>query len=355
MKPPRVILISPGFTADEQDKNCLPTLQLYAEALLQFGADVHILSLDYPFHIRPYTWKGARVYPCGGRNSRFRRPLVWLRALHTGRSLLQPGAAAVLHSFWLGWPSAVGEYLSRRYGVPHLCTLMGQDASPQNGHWLQRLSPDRADRLVVLSDFHNEQFRKNTGFNATHIIPWGVSAAEIPADVTGERLIDLLGVGSMIPLKNWNKWLEIAALLHRKQPKLRAELIGGGPERARLEQYARQLGLSGVVHFTGELPRPEVLEKMRRSKLLLHCSEYESQGYVLSEAVMNGCAVVSTPVGLAPELCPCADSPKLLAALCEKALHTAGIERARATHTMDWTVERYGELYESLLLPYWGD
>lgn len=48
-----------------------------------------------------------------------------------------------------------------------------------------------------------------------------------------------------------------------------------------------------------EAPRAEMLKLMARSRVLVHPSRYESQGYVFLEALMQGMSVVSYPVSIA--------------------------------------------------------
>ncbi len=343
-----VILITPGFTADEYDRNCLPTLQLYVEALLAQNIAVHVVALDYPFSNKVYPWKGAQVYPCGGRNSRWLKPRTIWRALKICKRLVKetpPGTAVALHSFWLGWASGIGERIAKQLQVRHITTLMGQDVLPQNRHRFKFITRERQERLVVLSNFQNEVLENQSGYKAAQVIPWGVSGVEIPAVFAQNRPIDILGAGSLIPLKNWDLWLETIAIVAKKYPELKALLLGSGPEKQRLESRAQQLGLSKIVEFAGELSRPQVLEKMQQAKVLLHTSSFESQGYVLSEAAMNGCRVVGTPVGIAPEMGACANKAEALAILVRKALGATLLVEADTPYLMSDTVRAYIKLY----------
>lgn len=315
-----VILITPGFTADETDRNCLPTLQLYAESLHSGGRAVMIIALDYPFSSVPYTWKGIPVYPCGGRNARWLKPRTVMRALTIGHRLLDEYPDAVLHSFWLNWPCAIGERLARRRDVRHITTLMGQDALPSNKKWFRYLRPERQGEFVVLSRFHQQKLQETSGIEVMHIIPWGAGDAEIPENISNERSIDVIGAGSLIPLKNWDLWLKTIAIIKKSTPELQVQILGSGPLLARLQKTVRRLDLEQNVIFRGELPRPQVLEAMQQSKVLLHTSDFESQGYVLTEAAMCGCHLVSTPVGIAPQVCACAQEPDALAPLVLSAL-----------------------------------
>jgi glycosyltransferase involved in cell wall biosynthesis len=342
----RVIFITPGFPADESDHNCIPTMQLFAEALLEKGLDVQVISLDYPFRTQPYQWKGARVFPCNGGNKRWLKPRTMIRALLHCRQLMRGFSAknerVVLHSFWLGWSSALGEWMARLTGIRHITTLMGQDVLPPNKHWAVLLNPERTRRMVALSSFQNELFKKSTGWQAAQVIPFGVAEKEMPQQLMQQRPVDIIGVGSMIPLKNWRLWLEVVAQIKQQIP-IRAMLIGDGRERQRLEQLAHTMGLEETVCFAGEWPRPQVLEQMQQAKILLHTSNYESQGYVMNEAQMNGCQVVSTPVGIAVEWGLSAETRD---ALAQKTLEAMQNPRPILfPFLMEETANRYWELY----------
>lgn len=341
-----VILITPGFTADEQDQNCLPTLQLYAVELKRQGIDVCIVALDYPFTTQPYTWKGIPVYPCGGRNKRWLKPLVVWRAMNICHQLLDSKPKAVVHSFWLSWACAIGERIASRRGARHITTLMGQDALPQNRRWFRFLKPERQDDIVVLSKFQQQALAQNAGFTAQQVIPWGVQQAEFPAPKNDARPVDILGVGSLIPLKNWDLWLSVVALVKQTNPGLQAVLIGSGPEKQRLAARIKALNLEDCVSLTDELPRPEVLSKMQQAKVLLHTSNYESQGYVLLEAAAAGCRLVSTPVGIAPEVAQCAETPEALGGLLLEVLATGPQKTPSAPYTMEQTAQAYLKWYQ---------
>jgi glycosyltransferase involved in cell wall biosynthesis len=345
--PDTLLLVTPGFAAHEQDLNCIPTLQLLVRALLEKGIDIQIVAPEYPFSPQPYRWHGVPVFPGNGQNRRWLRPRSIARALgHCERIVSQSKGRVVLHSFWVGWASRVGQWVAQRHGLPHFTTMMGQDVLPAN-HWhLRHLSPTRAAHLVAVSDFQNQVFEKNVGFRAAHVIPWGVAASEIPSAFPDERPIDILGVGALILLKNWEKWLQIVAIAAQKRPGLRAELIGDGPDQARLESLATQFGCAENVRFVGTLPRPEVLARMQSAKVLLHTSNYESYGLVMAEAAANGCQVVGTPVGIAPQMGHCAEQPRDLAEQVLRAIAQPSRAKPFVPFGIEQAAEAYWQIYQ---------
>jgi glycosyltransferase involved in cell wall biosynthesis len=84
-----------------------------------------------------------------------------------------------------------------------------------------------------------------------------------------------------------------------------AQLVyaGTGPLRAELEAEARELGVSGQVHFLGFVNQSQLPRVYRAADLLVLPSEYEPFGVVVNEAMLCGCAVAASDhVGAAYDL-----------------------------------------------------
>lgn len=58
-------------------------------------------------------------------------------------------------------------------------------------------------------------------------------------------------VARLIPGKGLNTLLEAMSLMAKIMPRLHLVVVGDGPERSKLEQYSRGLGLEGKVRFLG--------------------------------------------------------------------------------------------------------
>ena len=163
-----------------------------------------------------------------------------------------------------------------------------------------------------------------------------------------ERDLDVLGVGSLITLKDFATFIDIVAGLVPVIPQVRACLIGEGPLHAALQQRILEKGLQEHVTLAGRLPRDEVFRVMLRSKVFLHLSRYESQGYVFLEALFAGLPVVSLDVGYTGESdrvfrCP---SPQEMAdAVAEQLRHRPEFRRESVLAVSD-TVRAFAPLYD---------
>ena len=130
------------------------------------------------------------------------------------------------------------------------------------------------------------------------MIPWGIDLKSEASDASN-RDIDILGAGSFIPLKQYDVFIDVIELIAKKIPELNVVILGEGPSFHLLEKRVVQNKLSDIISFPGLLKRHKVHQFMSRSKVFLHTSSYESQGYVLYESIAKNCSVVSTPVGVA--------------------------------------------------------
>jgi glycosyltransferase involved in cell wall biosynthesis len=124
-------------------------------------------------------------------------------------------------------------------------------------------------------------------------------------------------------------------------------LIGDGPERESLQSAVAEHGLAANIELLGELPRPRVIEYFLRSRIFLHPSLYEGQGYVFLEALHAGLSVVSFAVGHrppSPRVHLCRDADEMRARLRRLLREAPPPERVRV-ETIAETVATFGALY----------
>ena len=107
----------------------------------------------------------------------------------------------------------------------------------------------------------------------------------------------MLSVGNLIPIKGHDLLLRAFAAMQDRLPAIAPphslEIIGDGPERARLEQLAQELGIGTKVHFRGRHSRREVADAMRRATVFALPSRYEGLGCVYLEAMSAGKPVIA--------------------------------------------------------------
>ena len=84
----------------------------------------------------------------------------------------------------------------------------------------------------------------------------------------------------------------------RLPKRARLTICGDGPERARLEELARELGVADRVEFAGA--RPDAADLLAGAAVLLLTSQSEGQSLVVVEALSRGCPVVAYDIRYGP-------------------------------------------------------
>jgi colanic acid/amylovoran biosynthesis glycosyltransferase len=112
----------------------------------------------------------------------------------------------------------------------------------------------------------------------------------------------LMCVARLSPEKGHAGLIEAFSRLVAEGVDAELELLGEGPERARIEQQIQSLGLSGRVRLHGQVPEDQVLVAMTRATILVASSFMEGLPVVLMEALALGVPVVAPCVAGIPEL-----------------------------------------------------
>jgi glycosyltransferase involved in cell wall biosynthesis len=106
-----------------------------------------------------------------------------------------------------------------------------------------------------------------------------------------------ISIGSLLHLKGFDLGLRAFARFQQQYPATEYWIIGGGPERRRLERLTRELHIADKVIFTGGLLRREVLERLAECDVLLHPALHDSGGCVSLEAMAAGRPVICLDLG----------------------------------------------------------
>jgi glycosyltransferase involved in cell wall biosynthesis len=292
-----LLILTPGFPEDENDSTCLPFVQQLVRALAEIRgtSGVHVIAFQYPFKKEKYTWHGILVTALGGANrSGLARALIWFKAASVICGLHWRRRAAGLLAFWLTECALVGKYTSKLLRLKYFIWLQGQDARPGNSY-VRRVNAKGAE-LIAISGSQKDEFSRNYGVKPFKVIGNGIDPDAFPSLNTGERKIDILGVGSLILVKNYNLFVKVLHRIKQEYPLLNAELIGDGPERENISQMIKSLDMEKNIKLTGLLSHEQVLGKMNDARIFLHTSTFEGNASVLLEALYSGCKVVSTQV-----------------------------------------------------------
>ncbi|WP_245764651.1 glycosyltransferase [Planctomicrobium piriforme] len=234
---------------------------------------------------------------------------------------------------------------------------------------VDRLLRSRTDRLVANSK-SVAAFYQQQGFPAerTTVIPNGVEIPP-PPGLTRAELLQQLGlppearliafVGRLAPQKGLRHLLWAAQLLRQADPNAYLLLIGDGPERSDLEQYARDVEVTSHLRLLGH--RRDAASLLHLIDVFWLGSQFEGMSNSLMEAMACGRPVVVSDIppnrelvqhGVEGWIVNPGDSVGFaqytLRLLQEPELFTrmgqAGAQKMQAAYSVDRMVARYAEL-----------
>ena len=304
--PENIVWLTPGFAGDEKDTTAIPSLQLLARHMkLNYPAiKLTIITFQYPFRRGSYSWNGIKIWSAGGRNGKFNRILTWIKVYRKIQKINHENKIDLIHAFWLTEAVVIGQLFSKINKVPLLATAMGQDVKPEN-HYLPYIKLFLLN-LSLISDYQESFLQDFKRLTILKVISFGIEDVLFKGD-RSKRTIDVMGVGSLNPIKDFGLFIRIIGDLATDFPGIRCMIVGEGSERVELEGLIRDKHLEKNVVLEGTLDYESAIERMHQARILLHTSSFEGQGLVITEALAAGMQVVSFPVGIAVTL----KSPKL--------------------------------------------
>lgn len=168
---------------------------------------------------------------------------------------------------------------------------------------------EHAAFVVCISEFSRSQvmaFTDAASWDRLHIVHCGVDVDTLQPNGRGDPHAgppEIICVGRLVDVKGQLVLLEAFGRLRAERGiDVHLTLVGDGPARATLEGRVAELGLGGVVEFTGALSHPEALERVRAADVFCLASFAEGVPVSLMEAMALGVPAVSTRITGIPEL-----------------------------------------------------
>ena len=235
----------------------------------------------------------------------------------------------------------------------------------RSGPWrfAERALARRARRIIAISDavrrFNVEEVGLPEG--KIEVIHYGLDALPEPWGENPDLPIPegsplLLCVARLAPQKG----VDTAIRALPSMPDATLLVLGEGPERARLEELARELGVFDRVLMPGRVG--DIAALYRRCDLVVHPARWEGFGLAMLEGMLAGRPIVAAHAGSAPELVADGmtgllfppDDAEALARAANMVLApgmwmygTLGLGRARSLFSVARMTHRTLALYES--------
>lgn len=250
--------------------------------------DVYLLAdQSYALHCPERVY----FYPINFRLSRFNPYLYWQIA-----RIIHNETPNIVHC-QAGKPTSIARYLRCFFSqIQFVATIHGVH---------RKITPYlMMDGVIAVSDLLAKQFPATAhvrtiynGIVATK--PLTTNACQDlrqQYDVLPDENL-LIAIGRLDKVKGFDLLLAALVGLDAK-----LWLVGDGSERQVLQEQAQTQGISDKVNFLGW--RSDVNHCLQAANLCVVSSRSEGFSYVIAEALQVGCPIISTKVGIAPELLP---------------------------------------------------
>ena len=153
----------------------------------------------------------------------------------------------------------------------------------------------REFELLIVRGGRAEHYLRDIG--ATNRIERITGSVEMPAfwPPIASRNIDVIFVGRLTERKRPDRFIDVIHKVTRSHPRVRAALVGDGPDTEALKEQVAALGLDDNIEFLGL--RSDVLELLLRSKIFALTSRWEGVSIAMLEAMSCGTIPLVSDVG----------------------------------------------------------
>ncbi len=217
----------------------------------------------------------------------------------------------------------------------------------------------QSDATVFISEYQRRTYRRFlSGRSLIKVIYPGIPDLFF-REVSEPPDRRVVTVCRLAPEKNLKFALKVIAEVQRRVD-VEYVIVGDGPERERLERYARKV--AAEVRFLGRVSREDLPWVYRRASLFFLPSKVETFGLVFAEAMASGLPVVALSKGAAPEVIGdagilCSERVEEVAEAVVKVLKDGGLreelsEKARRRATlfnMNRFIDEHEDLYRKVI------
>jgi glycosyltransferase involved in cell wall biosynthesis len=180
---------------------------------------------------------------------------------------------------------------------------------------IERLLGRATERVIALSDAQAEDLAgryRVASRRALRVVPLGLDLPvpgmenatalrrEFREEVGARDLPVVTTVGRLVPVKRHDLFVDAVAALRGKGVEGVFVVVGGGPERERIERSAARAGVADRLRFLGW--RRDLARIYAGSDVVALCSDNEGTPVALIEAMAAGVPVVATAVGGVPDV-----------------------------------------------------
>jgi len=232
---------------------------------------------------------------------------------------IKRGKTDVIHAHWSLPQGLTGMLCRYIYGVPCVTTIHGSDIYGLRVPLINALNTkviQCSDVCTANSKPTARAIREISGRKDVEIVPMGINPSffKLSSEVRDLRKRlevggkAILFVGRLIDWKGTEYLIKALPKILETYPGTKLLLVGSGPQKTRLINLSRSLGITNAVLFMGEVSQEELRKFYSLATVFVLPSivndkgETEGLGVVLLEAMACGLTVIGSNVGGIPDI-----------------------------------------------------
>lgn len=183
-------------------------------------------------------------------------------------------------------------YISFIHGIA--VSIKGRRIRSKFVNFAAKYAAKYADHTTISSYLMQTINKKIYKLNCDRVICNGIEINNFNTNVLNiNRKYDFLYLGRLAYSKNIELMCDAFCGLHKKDPKLKFAIVGGGELESLFLAGGKFNGLDFIDYF-GQVYHDQVFDYFKNSKFFISLCDLEGYGTVFMEAALQGCNLVST-------------------------------------------------------------
>jgi glycosyltransferase involved in cell wall biosynthesis len=173
---------------------------------------------------------------------------------------------------------------------------------------LEAMHARHADLVITVSRYCAQRLEELYGVRKAVVVPelidldaWRDRFRMNPVTPNPKKFT-VLSVCRFYPRKRLDVLLRAVALLRGRLPELEVRIVGNGPERRRLHDMTRELGIERFITWVGDVSINQLAAEYNRADVFCLPSVQEGFGIVFLEAMAAGKAIIAANAAAVPEV-----------------------------------------------------
>lgn len=218
------------------------------------------------------------------------------------------GKPDILHAHSVFWGGIAARYISKKTEIPYFLTkhftgwILSEKRKKSFMYSVSLVKTIQdSQKTFIVSSFYRDELLMNYPIDLQKItvLPNIVNPlfSESHTIIKHDLPTIITVIGYLKDRKNHLTLFKAIKLLKERGAKVELRVIGDGDMREKLEQFVKNKKLFDEIHFLGLLDRPEIVEQLKNTHILVSASSFETFGVNIIEALAMGRPVVALDSG----------------------------------------------------------